>query len=403
MPLGPADRGVSLTLEYLDQSERTAHIQPETQGGRKGRANRGVSLRWAPMWSPQWTWQELKVSTRWWVSRTGLTATVRTPKQGLGCRPLSSLPQSLTVILTVRLNRSVGSHLEKRDCASSCGGSEMWGGKPQALSIWATWERHLILGWLWTSCSQPSWAWTPATRKQWLLFMSAGRMGYIVTQTHAQHGLPWRSAVKNPSANAGEVGLIPGSGRSHGGENSNPIPGSGRSPWRRKWQPTRIFLAGESHGQRSLVGYSPWGHKESNTTEAIQHMHLTYALKELDLFNTLSRRVWETQQLVLLFGGLPLWGGLSVSPGAVFTRRTSQVGMCSRVQSWWLPSPSWDFCELRSHFPTIDVIYHFGPTNHEICSSAWPSRLMNCEGREAENKLRARLLIKPGLHSLISL
>ena len=32
-------------------------------------------------------------------------------------------------------------------------------------------------------------------------------------------------------------------------------------PWRRKWQPTPVFLCGKSHGQRSLVGYSPWGHK----------------------------------------------------------------------------------------------------------------------------------------------
>ena len=32
-------------------------------------------------------------------------------------------------------------------------------------------------------------------------------------------------------------------------------------PWRRKWHPTPVFLPGESHGQRSLVGYSPWGHK----------------------------------------------------------------------------------------------------------------------------------------------
>ena len=31
--------------------------------------------------------------------------------------------------------------------------------------------------------------------------------------------------------------------------------------WRRKWQPTPIFLSGKSHGQRSLVGYSPWSHK----------------------------------------------------------------------------------------------------------------------------------------------
>ena len=35
------------------------------------------------------------------------------------------------------------------------------------------------------------------------------------------------------------------------------IPGLGRSPWRRAWQPTLVFLPGESHGQRSLAGYSP--------------------------------------------------------------------------------------------------------------------------------------------------
>jgi len=33
-------------------------------------------------------------------------------------------------------------------------------------------------------------------------------------------------------------------------------------PWRRKWQPTPVFLPGKSHGQRSLVGYSPWGCKK---------------------------------------------------------------------------------------------------------------------------------------------
>ena len=38
-------------------------------------------------------------------------------------------------------------------------------------------------------------------------------------------------------------------------------------PWRRAWQPTPLFLPGESHGQRSLAGYSPWGHKELDTSE----------------------------------------------------------------------------------------------------------------------------------------
>ena len=36
-------------------------------------------------------------------------------------------------------------------------------------------------------------------------------------------------------------------------------------PWRRKWQPTPVFLPGEFHGQRSLAGYSPWGRKGSDT------------------------------------------------------------------------------------------------------------------------------------------
>ena len=38
-------------------------------------------------------------------------------------------------------------------------------------------------------------------------------------------------------------------------------------PWRREWQLTPVFLPGESHGQRSLVGYNPWGYKESDTTD----------------------------------------------------------------------------------------------------------------------------------------
>ena len=42
-------------------------------------------------------------------------------------------------------------------------------------------------------------------------------------------------------------------------------------PWRRKWQPTSVFLPGESHGQRSLVGYSPWGHKELDMTKRLTH------------------------------------------------------------------------------------------------------------------------------------
>ena len=43
--------------------------------------------------------------------------------------------------------------------------------------------------------------------------------------------------------------------------------------WRRKWQPTPVFLPGKSHGQRSLVGYSPWGCKELDTIERLHSLH----------------------------------------------------------------------------------------------------------------------------------
>ena len=46
-------------------------------------------------------------------------------------------------------------------------------------------------------------------------------------------------------------------------------PWVGKMPWRRTWQPTPIFLPRKSHGQRSLMGYSPWNHKQVNTTEQL--------------------------------------------------------------------------------------------------------------------------------------
>ena len=45
----------------------------------------------------------------------------------------------------------------------------------------------------------------------------------------------------------------------------------GKIPWRRKWQPTPVFLPGESHRQRSLAGYSPWGRKSQTRLSARSH------------------------------------------------------------------------------------------------------------------------------------
>ena len=57
-------------------------------------------------------------------------------------------------------------------------------------------------------------------------------------------------------------------------------PGSGRSPGEGKWQPTAVLLPGKFLGRRSLIGYSPWGCKVSDTTERLCfHFHSAYKLK----------------------------------------------------------------------------------------------------------------------------
>ena len=73
-------------------------------------------------------------------------------------------------------------------------------------------------------------------------------------------GFPGSSAGKESAFNAGDPGLIPGLGRSPGGGNGNPLQYSGLE---------------NPHQQKNLAGYSPWGHKELDTTEQLstaQHM-----------------------------------------------------------------------------------------------------------------------------------
>ena len=89
--------------------------------------------------------------------------------------------------------------------------------------------------------------------------------------------------VKNMPANAGDVR-----------DSFNPW--VGKTPWRRAWQPTPVFLPEESHGQRRQVGYSPWGRKESDTTEGLT-LSLLYTIKFFE-----SHNVIVVIQVNILFG-----------------------------------------------------------------------------------------------------
>ena len=94
-----------------------------------------------------------------------------------------------------------------------------------------------------------------------LIFPSHTFLGFAniyLNVSSAGMGFPGGSDGKESACNAGDPGLIPG---------------LGRSPGEREWLPTPVFLLGEFYGQRCLEGYSPWGHKKSDTTKATNIWH----------------------------------------------------------------------------------------------------------------------------------
>ena len=161
-------------------------------------------------------------------------------------------------------------------------------------------------------------------------------------------GFPGGSDGKASACNEGDLGSIPGSGRSPGEGNGNPvqysclenlmdrgawwatvhgsqrvghdwttslslftlyrsygsavknppavqetsfIPWFRKIPWRRKWQLTPVFLPGKSHGEQSLAGYRPWVYKESDTTEWLKNNK-----QQLGKFERISwDQIWERQ------------------------------------------------------------------------------------------------------------
>ena len=81
------------------------------------------------------------------------------------------------------------------------------------------------------------------------------------------------------------------------------IPVLGKIPWRRAWQPTPVFLPGESHGQRSQAGYSPLGCKESDMTEATQHAHTNISKKHYVKVHQLATKGFNLASLRVGFPG----------------------------------------------------------------------------------------------------
>ena len=96
----------------------------------------------------------------------------------------------------------------------------------------------------------------------------------LIKLLNFKSGFPGDSDGKYSAYNAGDLGLIYG---------------SGRFPWRRKEQPTLVCLLGKPHGWRSLAGYSPCGHKESDITEQL-HFHFLFQVQGFYLYFLVQKK-----------------------------------------------------------------------------------------------------------------
>ena len=120
-----------------------------------------------------------------------------------------------------------------------------------------------------------------------------------------------------------------------------------------EWQPTPVFLPGKSHGQRTLVGYSPWGYRESDMTERL-HFHLWYTtnhpkprgLREW-LFDSWSwGQLFWPSQLIWFYLTLPcLWVSWHVG------WQLDGLGWTHSHDGWRLLQSSLVFLHMDSHPP----------------------------------------------------
>ena len=113
-----------------------------------------------------------------------------------------------------------------------------------------------------------------AKSQTWLNDWTKNKSFYTVKETINKMKRPstkWEKMFANDMSNKGWMDLE--------GITSSEIRQSKTNTWRRQWHSTPVHLPGKSHGWRSLVGYSPWGRTESDTTERL-HFHFSFSCTE---------------------------------------------------------------------------------------------------------------------------
>ena len=143
-------------------------------------------------------------------------------------------------------------------------------------------------------------------------------------------------------------------------------PWLGKIPWRRKWQPAPVFLPGKSHGERSLVGYSPWDHKESDTTEHVcarVHIHTQTQWDRASVFHPFCPPDY-LQEKVLVLRGLQCHSNTHLS---LLTEK-EQVSACQPLffrvgNSLWIESVAF----ICSHCTYSWIYFLISTSVYQLC------------------------------------
>ena len=153
--------------------------------------------------------------------------------------------------------------------------------------------------------------------------------------------------IKNLPANAEDI------------RDASLIPG--KIPWRRKWQPIPVFLPEESHGQRSLMDYSPWGCKESDTPEQLNtHAVHTHSFVLLDLICWSREQDKEVGKLLSLSSEHSVMGSSGQGPSQEGLSHSfgpdERVWGCPREeQAPWFLEGLWGPCRSRLVFSIYNI------------------------------------------------
>ena len=172
---------------------------------------------------------------------------------------------------------------------------------------------------------------------------------------------------KESACHAGDAGLIPG-----------------KIPWRRAWQPTPVFLLGESHGQRSLEGYSPWGHRELDITEWLTHTQERRA----------DGRTWAHEDFV---GGphvakmphsqsrrpdFDLWSGNWIPHAATKSFHAPTKTQCSQISKYYKKKEKEDGCMVLAHSAGSGGGVKFGVIALNSVLGLWRHDAVDLQGQE---------------------